>query len=242
MSNENYSYGNQNYWNLRYQNMHYSFDWLEDYESLQSYLENIINNYQERTNIKILVIGCGTSELSEKIYTKLNIKKISNIDFSEKCISYMTEKNKELKEMEYKIMDALSLDYENNSFDLIIDKALLDCLFCSEFPFTKSAKYMKEVQRVLKDNGYYFLVSHSDINNRGVNFSNLDFINFEVNQYVLENKFEIDRINLPEIKRNYLYICKKIDSSKFTNESYENTLKKLKEKEERHISNQENTK
>ena len=36
-------------------------------------------------------------------------------------------------------------------------------------------------QRVLKDNGYYFLVSHSDINNRGVNFSNLDFINFEVN-------------------------------------------------------------
>ena len=105
MSNENYSYGNQNYWNLRYQNMHYSFDWLEDYESLQSYLENIINNYQERTNIKILVIGCGTSELSEKIYTKLNIKKICNIDFSEKCISYMTEKNRELKEMEYKIMD-----------------------------------------------------------------------------------------------------------------------------------------
>ena len=232
MSNSNFSYSLHNYWNSRYQNIYYPFDWLEDYESLKSYLEKKKKNFQDYPNIKILNIGCGTSELSEKIYTNLNIKNISNIDFSDKCISIMNERNKEFKEMEFKVMDALSLNYENNTFDLIIDKCLLDCLFCNEFPFTNCAKYFKEVQRVLKDNGVFFLVSHSDINNREVNFSNLEFLNFEIKQFVIENKFEIDRMNIPEIKRNYLYICKKINSSKFTNELYENILKILKEKEE----------
>jgi len=35
-------------------------------------------------------------------------------------------------DIKYSVMDATNMDYENNSFDVVIDKGTLDALICSK--------------------------------------------------------------------------------------------------------------
>ena len=46
-----------------------------------------------------------------------------------------------------------------NTFDLVIDKSTIDCIFCSEDYMVKVASMLKDVQRVLKVGGYFFAIS-----------------------------------------------------------------------------------
>ena len=54
------NYGNPKYWDDRYKQQRFTtFDWLEDYENIKDLLcEKIKKNH------KILMLGCGNSELS----------------------------------------------------------------------------------------------------------------------------------------------------------------------------------
>lgn len=62
---------------------------LEDFETLKNIIESLIINKQSR----ILVVGCGNSEFSEKMYDA-GWNHIYNIDISENVITYMKERNK----------------------------------------------------------------------------------------------------------------------------------------------------
>lgn len=62
---------------------------LEDFETLKNIIESLIINKQS----KILVVGCGNSEFSEKMYDA-GWNHIYNIDISENVITYMKERNK----------------------------------------------------------------------------------------------------------------------------------------------------
>ena len=64
------------FWEKRYNNVTKVFDWLENFESLK----NILFNFLKKDG-KILVIGSGNSELSEKLYDA-GFKNITNIDLS----------------------------------------------------------------------------------------------------------------------------------------------------------------
>lgn len=52
---------------------------------------------------KILIVGCGNSEFSEKIYD-CGWKNIYNIDISESVISFMKERNKHRKIMKCNLL------------------------------------------------------------------------------------------------------------------------------------------
>ena len=57
------NYGDKNYWEERYEEQSgTTFDWLEDYESIKS----IIDNPGIKKESRILNVGCGNSEFSEK--------------------------------------------------------------------------------------------------------------------------------------------------------------------------------
>jgi ubiquinone/menaquinone biosynthesis C-methylase UbiE len=63
-------------------------------------------------------------------------------------------------------MDARDLQYQDNFFDLIIDKSTMDALLCGDHSFLNVAIMTKEVQRVLKTGGYYMIISYGQPENR----------------------------------------------------------------------------
>ena len=70
------------------------------------------------------------------------------------------KKEKNYQNMVYEIMDVQEMTYQDKSFDMVLDKSTLDALLCSDSPLVTVAKMMKEVYRVLKDDGVYFVVSY----------------------------------------------------------------------------------
>jgi ubiquinone/menaquinone biosynthesis C-methylase UbiE len=64
--------------------------------------------------------------------------------------------------MVYEVMDVTCMTYPDRMFDLVLDKSTIDALICSENPYINSAKMVEQVERVLKDDGLYLVVSYSD--------------------------------------------------------------------------------
>mmetsp|Transcript_26186 Transcript_26186/g.26068 ORF Transcript_26186/g.26068 Transcript_26186/m.26068 type:complete len:122 (+) Transcript_26186:204-569(+) len=104
-------------------------------------------------------------------------KNIANIDISSVCIENMKERNFERSEMTWEVMDVTDIKYDDQTFDLAIDKSTIDALLCGDDSFLNVAKMTKEVQRVLKTGGYYFVISYGQPDNRNHHFlrPHLDF-------------------------------------------------------------------
>ena len=80
----------------------------------------------------ILIVGCGTSSLSEKLYDA-GYHNITNIDFSSIVIEKMNSIHSELRPlMKWLTMDMLDMKFDDNSFDIVIDKATMDALMVDE--------------------------------------------------------------------------------------------------------------
>ncbi len=69
-------------------------------------------------------------------------------------------------------MDARDLQYEDNSFDLVIDKSTMDALLCGDHSFLNVSIMTKEVQRVLKTGAYYLVISYGLPENRVIHLVN----------------------------------------------------------------------
>jgi len=52
------------------------------------------------------------------------------------------------------------MDFDDCSFDMVIDKATFDSVICGEGSTKNIEKMMDEVYRVLKDDGVYLMVSY----------------------------------------------------------------------------------
>lgn len=63
-------------------------------------------------------------------------------------------------------MDVRDLQYEDNTFDLIIDKSTIDALLCGDNSFINVAIMTKEVIRTLKVDGIYMIISYGQPENR----------------------------------------------------------------------------
>ena len=166
------NYGSAKYWEKRYKEQKgKTFDWLEDYEGLKELFDKFLKKKD-----KILMLGCGNSELSEKMYND-GYKNIENIDISKEVIKQMKERNIDKPLMTWKLMDCLNMKYDDKSFDAIVDKSTIDAILCGDYSFYNTAKMMNEVQRVLKDKGVYFAVSYGKPESRIFHFKrkHLDF-------------------------------------------------------------------
>ena len=174
------NYGDPNYWNIRYAQCDGDmFDWLENYESLQSLLELYI-----KKDHRILITGCGNARFSEDLYDA-GYKNIWNIDISEVVIEQMKERNKNRTNMYYEVMDVCQLKYPDNFFDIVIDKSIIDTLLCGNNAFVYTALMLKEGQRVIKENGgIYFAVSYGTPATRTVHFRR-DFLSWTVKDFIL---------------------------------------------------------
>lgn len=173
------NYGSKKYWDERYlKQFDKSFDWLEDFYSLQPLLEKYISK-QDR----ILMLGCGNSVLSQEMYDN-GYTNIVNIDISGVVIDQMKQRNEDRPLMKWLQMDALDLEFEENSFDVVLDKSTLDAILCGELSFINAAVMLKEIQRVLRVDGAYLIVSYGNPQSRLAHL-NRGHLSFDLSCYVL---------------------------------------------------------
>ena len=178
------NYGDPGYWDQRYRDQEgTTFDWLEDYETIEPLIKQAIEKLLDEGNplalehIKILNLGCGNSILSEELYDR-GFKNVYNIDISPVVIEQMSLRNSVKRpELKWEVMDVRNMRYPSNYFDLIIDKSTIDALLCGESSFLNTALMMKECQRILKPDAAYFSISYGTPENRALHYkrANLKF-------------------------------------------------------------------
>ena len=231
------NFADKNYWLERYENTKNTSEWYDDYETIKPLIYQL--NISKRS--VILHVGIGNSEFSEKMYDD-GFKKSYNIDFARNVIHFMKLRNKRLRNsMIFETMDALNVEYEDEQFDVIFDKATFDCILCDIGADKKAKIYIKEIYRLLKPKGYYFLISNSEPTKR-IKYLRNSNMKFNVAIYKIENEEEdINKYDMLDFNMNlfkkthYVYICKKMEEAKITeNENLDDND----EEEKKDISNE----
>lgn len=126
-------------------------------------------------------------------------------------------------------MDVRDIQYPDKYFDLVIDKSTIDALLCGDKSFTNVAIMLKEVQRVLKDQGVYMIVSYGSPEYRIFHLDR-DYLNFDISIYTIKKEYYMYDEDRKHDKIHYVYLCRKLkDSDKISKEKFENVLKFLEE-------------
>eukprot|EP00928_Gymnodinium_smaydae_P067152 TRINITY_DN50099_c0_g1_i1.p1 TRINITY_DN50099_c0_g1~~TRINITY_DN50099_c0_g1_i1.p1 ORF type:complete len:223 (-),score=33.70 TRINITY_DN50099_c0_g1_i1:105-725(-) len=155
-SGEGYGDG-PDYWDRRYRNEPSPFEWLKTFDEIQALIANAA---RASVDVDVLHAGCGTSLLAEDMYDA-GYKRIVNIDNSVVAIDAMIERNRKRRpDMKWLQMDATALAFPDGSFDIVLDKSLIDTFACSEESASIVLAYLKEVQRVLRPGGVFLCISY----------------------------------------------------------------------------------
>ena len=109
--------------------------------------------------------GCGNSRLSEDLYED-GYGSIANMDISRVVIDQMTEKYKEKTSLTWQQMNVCSLEFPDESYDVVIGKGLMDAVLCGEGSTANIYKMCSEISRVLSSTGVFFIVSYGVPDNR----------------------------------------------------------------------------
>ena len=210
------NYADKKYWLERYENSKNSCEWYEDYETIKP----IINELNLSKRSVILHVGIGNSEFSEKMYDE-GYKKCYNIDFARNVIHYMKQRNKRIRSsMIFETMNILDIEYEDDQFDIIFDKATFDCVLCDIGGESKAKIFMNEIYRLLKYKGYYFMISNSEPEKRIKYLQNSE-MKFNIRVHKIENDeedvkhYDMLDYNMNYLKKvHYIYICQKMEEGK----------------------------
>ena len=104
----------------------------------------------------VLDVGCGTGEnalyLAEKGFS------VVGVDLATRAIDAAKAKSTERKlKVDFRIANALSLEFKNDYFDNAIDSGLFHT-----FNDSNRVDFAREIARVLKTGGKYFMLCFSD--------------------------------------------------------------------------------
>ncbi|XP_028386463.1 eEF1A lysine and N-terminal methyltransferase isoform X1 [Phyllostomus discolor] len=150
-------FGSVDYWEKFFQQRgKKAFEWYGTYLELCEVLHKYIKPRE-----KVLVIGCGNSELSEQLYD-VGYQDIVNIDISEVVIKQMKERNAARRpQMSFLKMDMTQMEFPDASFQVVLDKGTLDAVLTDEEEKTlrQVDRMLAEVGRVLQVGGRYLCIS-----------------------------------------------------------------------------------
>ncbi|KAM6218575.1 eEF1A lysine and N-terminal methyltransferase isoform 3-T3 [Rhynchocyon petersi] len=137
-------FGSVDYWEKFFQlRGKKAFEWYGSYLELCGVLHKYIKPRE-----KVLMIGCGNSELSEQLYD-VGYQDIVNIDISEVVIKQMKEHNASRRpQMSFVKMDMMQMEFPDASFQVVLDKGTLDAVLTDE-----EEKTLQQVDRMLAEVG-----------------------------------------------------------------------------------------
>lgn len=233
------NYADKNYWIERYENSKNSCEWYEDYETIKP----LINELNISKRSVILHVGIGNSEFSEKMYDD-GYKKCYNIDFARNVIHYMKLRNKRIRSsMIFETMNVLDIEYEDEQFDIIFDKATFDCVLCDIGAEKKAKIFMSEIYRLLKYKGYYFMISNTEPEKRIKYLQNSE-MKFNITVHKIENdeegvkNYDMLDYNMNYLKKtHYIYICQKMEEG--NNKNFKESVVDNEEEDEKNESKEE---
>ncbi|XP_063283424.1 eEF1A lysine and N-terminal methyltransferase [Pelobates fuscus] len=133
-----------------------AFEWYGGYLDLCGVLHKYI-----KPKDKVLVVGCGNSELSERLYDA-GCKNLTNIDVSEVVIRQMSERNASKRPlMTFQLMDATQTTFSDSHFQAVLDKGTLDAILTDteERTLKIASDMLSEISRLLQIGGRYLCVS-----------------------------------------------------------------------------------
>uniref|UniRef100_A0A8C5PHZ0 eEF1A lysine and N-terminal methyltransferase n=1 Tax=Leptobrachium leishanense TaxID=445787 RepID=A0A8C5PHZ0_9ANUR len=133
-----------------------SFEWYGGYLDLCGVLHKYI-----KPKDKVLVVGCGNSELSEHLYDA-GCQNLTNIDTSEIVIRQMSERNAGKRpQMTFQLMDATKTTFSDSHFQAVLDKGTLDAILTDteEGTLKTVSNMLSEISRLLQIGGRYLCVT-----------------------------------------------------------------------------------
>lgn len=174
-------YTKQSYWNSRFES-ETQYDWLCTWNDLQHLVDPLVQlclpNNADNTDFKsakILLVGVGTSSLPRDM-TDSGYNNLTATDYSEVVIKKCLATDDSNGKITYEVRDMLDLQYPDNSFDVVFDKAAMDAVLAvggdkwtpDPALMEKTDRILNESWRVLRDGGVYIQVSFSQPHFRGL--------------------------------------------------------------------------
>eukprot|EP00699_Malawimonas_sp_californiana_P001504 EC715670.1.p1 GENE.EC715670.1~~EC715670.1.p1 ORF type:complete len:203 (+),score=45.91 EC715670.1:45-653(+) len=148
-------YGKKEYWEERYSKDPEPFDWFQHYSGIRA----LVTQYVKPQH-RILIPGCGNSRLGEDLVAD-GYTDVIGVDFSPVVIKQMKDRYKDTKGLTYQLMDVTKMDFANDFFDAIIDKAMVDSLLCGEGSQKIVQQTINEYMRTLKPGGVCLIVTYA---------------------------------------------------------------------------------
>mmetsp|Transcript_31680 Transcript_31680/g.53229 ORF Transcript_31680/g.53229 Transcript_31680/m.53229 type:complete len:273 (+) Transcript_31680:133-951(+) len=146
------------YWDARYKKDSCGvFDWYQSYSALKP----IVNKYIPDKNAKILMVGCGTSNLGEDMFLD-GYTNIVNTDVSPVCIEFMAKKHEKYHGMTYVVDDVCSMQFPDEHFDAAIDKGTMDTLMCEDGSWDAVQQMMLQLDRVLTRKSTFLEITYGE--------------------------------------------------------------------------------
>ena len=207
-------YGAPAFWDRRYMLSEEPFDWYHGYD----YIRPLIKKYAEPEHM-ILIIGCGNSTLAAEMYDD-GYANIECVDISRVVIDQMMEKYKDSRpEIKWQQLDVCNMKgiFEKQTFDIIIDKACLDCIYCAEQGIKRVRKAVQEFDLITLGTGVYICFSYARPEDR---LTEIDCIEIEDPNFLAWNvdvqhmpKRMTDPYAVPDMKNldnlYWVYVCEK---------------------------------
>ena len=158
-------YSDKDYWNARYAvsgTAETALEWLQPYGAFAADLHAKVGRQG-----RALVVGNGTSLLAEGM-TDAGFASVTAIDWAEKATEIVTARHAASPVarpgLRYLTMDAGELRFDGGTFDVVVDKAMLDCCCCGpdrEAAREQAARVVQQVHRVLRKGGQFVTITHS---------------------------------------------------------------------------------
>lgn len=149
-------YSQTTYWEQRYLEDGEPFDWHVRYANLKP----LFNRFIAKT-ANTLSLGCGTSELEPQMRED-GYEAVVCVDSSSAAVVLMAKRYHEYERLAYHCMDARALSFGSESFDAVIEKALVDALMCAAPGDVSSvAQLVGEAHRVLRPGGVLLSITHA---------------------------------------------------------------------------------
>ena len=117
----------------------------------------LLKNFETNQSLKILDVGCGDGVTELYLHKYFSAWKVTGIDVSSASIKEANKRN--LGNAIFAVYDGEHIPYDDNSFDLIFMAGVLH-----HVAFHLHERLMKELYRVLKKNGSFYLYEHNPLN------------------------------------------------------------------------------
>jgi SAM-dependent methyltransferase len=120
-------YASKSYWDKRFETED-SKEWLCSFDDVRVLLEKLLPSDRDA---RILLVGCGTSDLGADLHNELGFTHVVCSDYSETCVAHMSAKHASLAPaVSYFVADMLDLGaaFAEACFDVVIDKAAFDAV------------------------------------------------------------------------------------------------------------------